>query len=67
MDFKAVSQTDLTRVEFRLWRTLASGQTAKFFYKHFDLISIVDKSTDSGKSFSICFYNNIEGFYVPFY
>ena len=24
-DFKAVSQTDLTRVEFRLWRKLASG------------------------------------------
>ena len=36
-------------------------------YKHFDLISIVDKSTDSGKLFSIFFYNNIEGFYVHFY
>ena len=24
-DFSAVSQTDLTRVEFRLWRKLASG------------------------------------------
>ena len=24
-DFKAVSQRDLTRVEFRLWRKLASG------------------------------------------
>ena len=24
-DFSAVSETDLTRVEFRLWRRLASG------------------------------------------
>ena len=30
-DFSAVSQTDLTRVYFRLWRRLASGLTADFF------------------------------------
>ena len=34
------------------------------FIKNTDLISMVGKSTDSRKLLSICFYKNIEGFYV---
>jgi len=43
-------------------KPLSWGSWFHLSFEHFDVISMVDKSTDHGKLLSIVFYNNIDIF-----